>query len=199
VVARPKSTSRSVHTAVRLPEELHQRLSGAGHGALAQEIKRRLEASLEWETVDPATRELIAAIVEMTTLIRKDVADWHSVPYLREALAQAISGWLRERVPVEVVETRAEEAPVSNTLWARKGDTPETAGENLLRLYKMIFSSERRADLADYRKRRKAEARRFLVERAKSDFKEITRIHEQFLNNIEKKLTPPNKKSKGNE
>src|SRR6516165_4366870 len=83
-MGRPPSPTKSIHTAVRLPPDLHERLSRAGRGALADEIKKRLEVSFWWDDMDPSTRDLLAAILHMAGLIHGDTgAAWHSNAYLR--------------------------------------------------------------------------------------------------------------------
>jgi hypothetical protein len=147
-MARPKSSVKSIHTAVRLPEDLHERLSQAGHGALANEIKRRLEVSLTFDEMDPATRELLDAALAMTGLITGDTGvAWHANAYLRAALAEAITTWLAERVPgdADAPSTDANASIAASATWLREGDSPKVAGEKLLGLYKLLRTPQEAA------------------------------------------------------
>lgn len=144
-MARPKSPEKSIHTAVRLPQDLHAQLSKAGHGALAEEIKRRLAWSFWWDELDPPTRELLSATLRMAGLIHGDTrAPWHANAYLRAAFAAAISAWLAERVPGDANTSgaNASASTSSSAAWLRDGDTAEAAGAALLRLYKSSRATE---------------------------------------------------------
>jgi hypothetical protein len=137
---RPKSLIKSIHTAVRLPADLHKKLSEAGRGALAEEIKRRLESSFAFEAMDPPTRELLAAILQMAELVHGDVGlPWHTNAYLRAVLGEAITAWLADKVPgdanVPSVNAKAS-AHVSHAL-LNQGDTAKIAGKKLLHFYKV--------------------------------------------------------------
>jgi hypothetical protein len=152
-MARPKSPAKSIHTTIRLPEDLHQRLTlGAkrlptltGHVSLADEIKQRLEWSFEWEDKDPPTLDLVRATMQMGGLIYGDTgAPWHANAYLRTALAEAVAAWLAERVPgdANVPSVNADASIAASATWLRKGDTAKTAGEKLLGLYKVFRAPE---------------------------------------------------------
>ncbi|MBS0533254.1 MAG: hypothetical protein JSR72_04275 [Proteobacteria bacterium] len=139
-MARPKSPTRSIYTPVRIPEDLHQKLAAAAWQGLGSEIKRRLEESLALDAVHPTTRELLATVLEMAGTIKQDTGtEWFYRPYLRAALAEAIVRWLEEQVPDDIDESAVKNAaPVSSISWIRPGDTAETAGENLLRICKLL-------------------------------------------------------------
>lgn len=140
-MARPKSATRSIYTPVRIPEDLHQQLAARARQGLSTEIKRRLEESLALDAVHPTTRDLLAAVLEMANTIKQDIGiDWFYRPYLRAAFAQAIVRWLEDRVPDEMNETALKDAaPLTSISWIRPGDTAETAGENLLRIHKLLL------------------------------------------------------------
>lgn len=142
-MARPKSTNKTVHTAIRLPVGLHQQLSAAAKGSLAEEIKWRLEASMVLDSMDSRTRELVAAVAQMSSLIRDDFGpDWYDEHFVRDSFAAAIAAWLN--VPVtdrDVPFGASEETAKRSRLWIRKDDDAATAGANLLRLHNLISKS----------------------------------------------------------
>jgi hypothetical protein len=133
VVARPKSPTKSVHTAVRLPENMHRRLSASGRG-LAEEIKERLEISFAWEQLDEPTRNVAAAVIGMCQLMAQDGYHWQSNTYRRATLGAAITAWLEMQVPG--IPSKADAgASEKNAAWLKEGDSPEEAGRALLSLH----------------------------------------------------------------
>lgn len=141
-MARPKSTNKTVHTAIRLPAGLHQQLSAAATGSLAEEIKSRLEASMMLDSMDAKTRDLVATVAQMASLIREDFGpDWFGERFVRDAFAEAIAAWLdvphRDR---DIPFGASEETAKRSRLWIRKDDDAVTAGVNLLRLHNLISS-----------------------------------------------------------
>lgn len=141
-MARPKSTNKTVHTAIRLPAGLHQQLSAAATGSLAEEIKSRLEASMIFDSMDSKTRDLVATVAQMASLIREDFGpDWFAETFVRDAFAEAIAVWLdipnRDR---DIPFGASEETAKRSRLWIRKNDDAVTAGANLVRLHNLISS-----------------------------------------------------------
>jgi len=140
-MARPKSAIKSIHTTVRLPEDLRRRITLAGRGsALADEIKRRLEASFAFDEMDPPTRELLSATLQMAELVHGDVdVPWYTNAYLRAVLGEAIAAWLADKVPGDASVPSANamaSAHVSHAL-LNQGDTAKVAGEKLLHFWKV--------------------------------------------------------------
>jgi hypothetical protein len=133
VVARPKSPTKSVHTAIRLPEEMHRRLAKARRG-LAEEIKERLEISFAWERLDEATRILAGNVIGICQLMVQDGHDWRSSPFRRAALSTAIAAWLETQVP-GTPSTADAHASEKSSVWLKEGDSPEEAGRALLSLH----------------------------------------------------------------
>jgi hypothetical protein len=143
-MGRPKSELRTINTAIRLSEPMHRRLSEAGRGGLATEVKRRLEESLRWDHVDQPTRDLVTAVTEMAALIEADIGTaWHQNKLLRDALGVAVTRWLSEyglpqnELAARDQRRRAEEMRQSSKAWLRPGDTPESAGARLTGLLRV--------------------------------------------------------------
>ena len=134
-MSRPKSPIKSIHTAVRLPEDVHRRLSAAGRGRLAEEIKERLEISFAWEQLDESTRHVAGAVIEMCRLMAQDGHDWQSGPYRRAALSAAITAWLEMQVPGIPSEADAYAGTSESSVWLKEGNNPEEAGRALLSLF----------------------------------------------------------------
>lgn len=135
MVARPKSPTKSVHTAVRLPAEIHRKLSAAGRGRLAEEIKERLGISFAWEQLDEPTRQVAGAVIGMCRLMAQDGHDWRSSPYRRATLSVAIAAWLETQVPGTPSKANAHAGTSESSAWLKEGDSPEEAGRALLSLF----------------------------------------------------------------
>jgi hypothetical protein len=85
---------------ISLPEELRARIeaasSSAGH-SLGEEIRQRLERSLNDDAIDPKTRELGTDVMWLASEINHqsgDQAPWHAHDRAHEALATALLTWL---------------------------------------------------------------------------------------------------------
>jgi hypothetical protein len=144
-MARPKSATKSVHTTVRLPQDLHAKLSEAGRGALADEIKKRLESSFAWDSMDAPTRELLAAILQMAGLLHGDTGvPWHTNAYLRAVFGEAIAAWLADKVKgdASVPSVAADASAHVSARLLNQGDTPKVAGERLLHFYMVARAPE---------------------------------------------------------
>ena len=110
-------------TSLRMPEDLHRRLSSAADAAgcsLGEEIRRRLEASFEPEPTDPKTRKLLAAIAYVATGMMLD-GIWHDDLRLFKAFKVAVLTLLSRFEPAGT----SSEAPF---IWSKPDDPPETVG-----------------------------------------------------------------------
>jgi hypothetical protein len=79
-----KNDDELVQTAVRLPQNLRDRLSEVGgERGLGEEIRRRLEASFEVAdpSVDPKTRELLDAIAFFDEEMFHHFGSWSKEPF----------------------------------------------------------------------------------------------------------------------
>jgi plasmid stability protein len=89
---------------VALPDDLRQALDVASQKSgrsVAEEIRARVAASLEQETqklaVDNPTHELAEDIVALANAVRAHKGiSWHEDLRAREALIEAIKGWITE-------------------------------------------------------------------------------------------------------
>jgi hypothetical protein len=88
-----------VQSAIRLPRKLHERLKRAGGArGMGEEIRRRLQASLDAETVpvDPNTIHLISAVSSCADKITNDYGAWSEDPFAFEVLKSCVNMlWMR--------------------------------------------------------------------------------------------------------
>ena len=87
----------SVHTTLRIPRELHERLaSAAGEDRnIGDEIRQRLELSFQ-RSDDPKTRELCASVAFMGVLAQSYFLHrWHEDPFTFQVFKIAIEKLLK--------------------------------------------------------------------------------------------------------
>ena len=88
---KPRDPSGAgIHTAIRLPPELHEKLKvAAGEGSISNEIRDRLAISLG---ADEKTRELLETIVRLIwSMEGSDLLPWHQSPYAYAVLRAEIN------------------------------------------------------------------------------------------------------------
>lgn len=139
-MGRPKSTNKSVHTAIRLPESIHRRLLARTNLSLSDEIRTRLAESLNMDAVDDPSRQLFMALMHMIGIVYEEVGeDWYKHPFVVLALSEAISAWFKVDKGSRDASFAPKELARRSRLWLREGDRPEEAGANLLRLHNLVF------------------------------------------------------------
>ncbi len=134
--------------AVRLPRELQERLRQAGgKRGIGEEIRRRLEASFEAESVSPKTRELLDAIVfccgETDNYYRRDpgIGGWAENAFAFEVLKACLDLLLKTYRPKgEVVSPPDTMA----SLFFAGEEKPEDIGRFIVR--DLMRAREKRAD-----------------------------------------------------
>jgi hypothetical protein len=119
---------RGVHTAVVLSPEVRDQLKESERG-LSEEIRERIERTLEWDTHDEPTRELAADIMGIAhELNRQTGVAWHTNSVAHDALAAAVQLLLENTKPP------AGSAAVSDLF---VGD-PRTRGRSVAQFYLRI-------------------------------------------------------------
>jgi predicted DNA-binding protein len=88
---------------VSLPDELYERLAAAGTKSgrsLSDEIRTRIELSLERDAVEEPMRDLLYAVERLGRLFRLDTGfDWAATLKGRQAMALAITEILEGEAP----------------------------------------------------------------------------------------------------
>jgi hypothetical protein len=127
-----KGISPTVQTAVRLPRDMHERLSRSEAG-VSEEIRRCVQRAFAVDEIDPVTRELLEGIINLAEIIRVDLgAEWHTSSGNHAAFAAAIAQRLHfYKPPIGVVSEK--EQTTRNLLGAEEGlftedDAPEVIG-----------------------------------------------------------------------
>ena len=121
---RKKGTVPRVHTGIRLDAKIVERLSEGGRG-LSEEIRERLERTLEWDTYDEPTRDLASAIMRLAAEVEEETGQaWHGHSGAHLALRQAILSRLARVKPKEGPITFGDRPHQSGP-----GDDPQTIGQ----------------------------------------------------------------------
>src|SRR5262249_41372065 len=127
-MGRKPSPEKQKQIPVALPPDLRASLDAAAIAAgisVGEEIRRRFRA-LE---VDPATRELVDAILHFAAQSREVIgADWFAHPAAADYLMAAIEYHLKNRTPGAAPESEA-------NLKIQSGDDAGTLGRLSARLY----------------------------------------------------------------
>jgi hypothetical protein len=99
-MGRPPLEKKQQQFTVALPPEVRSRLeaaaTAAGH-SIAEEIRRRIDQTISWETVDPVMRELLRGIENLSARLGADFGpkfNWHNDWQAHHAFAFAV----RERL-----------------------------------------------------------------------------------------------------
>jgi hypothetical protein len=80
----------TVQTAVRIPRAMLDRLRESELG-VSEEIRQRIERTLQEDTVDPITRELLIGIGNLAAAVQADLGTaWHSYQEVQEVFAAAV-------------------------------------------------------------------------------------------------------------
>jgi hypothetical protein len=89
---------------VGLPDDLRGQLDAAADksgNSLGEEIRQRLERTIEQDAIDPVTRELLAGIVNLAAAVQTDIgATWHAHQEVHAVFAAAIAQRLAALKPV---------------------------------------------------------------------------------------------------
>jgi hypothetical protein len=89
---------------VSLPDDLRAKLDAVvakSGNSLGEEIRQRLERTIEQDAVDPVTRELLAGIVNLAATVQADLCTaWHSHQEVHGAFAAAIAQRLAAYQPL---------------------------------------------------------------------------------------------------
>jgi hypothetical protein len=82
----------TLQIAVRLPREMHDQLRQGDLGNVSEEIRRRIERTLQQDAIDPITRELVTGIVNLAADAQAFLgAAWHSSQAVQEVFAAAVA------------------------------------------------------------------------------------------------------------
>ncbi len=130
-MGRRPSSETMRQSALRLPNDLHEKLVAAGGSrGMGEEIRRRLEASFDAEpklkTTDRRTGELLEAIAHLADTIALD-AEWHADRFAFEVFRTAVDTILAHYQPEGEPEVNAAQVHVFFGI----GDKPETVGRTL--------------------------------------------------------------------
>jgi predicted DNA-binding protein len=138
---------------IALPDELRARLDAASDQSgesVAEEIRRRVEASFAREAVDEPTRELADDIVALAEDIsRHKRFSWHSHEKARETLIEAIKEWLTPPPRIPRLLTQPVVVGATDLLWG--GDDPATLGRSIAR-HRRHFKAEIEKSTEEMRK-----------------------------------------------
>jgi hypothetical protein len=96
-----RKTELGVQTAVRLPQDVYDRLKKSEHG-VSEEIRRRLARTFAEDDAgtDPETRRLMDAIEKLAVLVRLQTNhNWHSHPAAHWVMRNAITARLQRLRP----------------------------------------------------------------------------------------------------
>jgi hypothetical protein len=89
---------------VGLPGDLRDRIEAAAAksgNSLGEEIRQRLERTIEEDALDPITRELVTAVVNLAATVQADLCTaWHSHQEVHGAFAVAIAQRLAAYQPL---------------------------------------------------------------------------------------------------
>jgi hypothetical protein len=125
-MGRPRLENKQQQLTVALPPEtrIHLTETARAEGrSIAEEVRQRLNKTIEWDKLDPVTVELIEGLERIATLLRTDFgAEWHDNPRAHEAFVTAVNQRLGAYAPPpEQLRTAASElfGPL---------DPPETVG-----------------------------------------------------------------------
>jgi hypothetical protein len=123
-----RKTELGVQTAIRLPQDVYDRLKQSEHG-VSEEIRRRLAQSFALDA-DPETSRLMAAIGRVATLIRLQTnhLDWHSHPAAHWIMRHAITARLARLKPEGEPVFAPDELPKARLV---NSDDPQAMGQAL--------------------------------------------------------------------
>ena len=133
---KPKFTDDMVQSAIRLPRSLHERLKKAGgERGMGEEIRRRLQASLDAEDAGPPTtetRELLDAISFFDEEMFNYFGSWSKEPFAFEVLNKCVDMLLAyDRPKGEAKTPRATDSKAA--LLYGPDSSPEDIGRLLVR------------------------------------------------------------------
>jgi plasmid stability protein len=144
-MGRPPMEKKQRQLAVALPadvrSDLEKAAAAAGH-SIAEEIRKRINITLENEKIDPATQELATDIMQLAEWISREKRfSWHSHPKAHEAFVEAIKEWLAELKP----KRNDPVALPSDLMWGN--DDPSTLGRSIARHYRRFKTEMEKSDL----------------------------------------------------
>jgi MoxR-like ATPase len=107
VVQKSQRRETLVQTGLRLEAEILDRLR-SGDRALSDEIRDRLQRTFKEDAIDPVTRELCAALLNLAATTRQDSgAEWHKSPYAFQQFTAALMQRLAEYRPAPAPDSEA--------------------------------------------------------------------------------------------
>jgi hypothetical protein len=131
---RPKKEGGpNVHLTLRIPPDLHKRLTaGAGERGIAEEIRQRLEQSFSVGD-DTKTRELLGATANLARSIKMYYANWHADPFSYRAFKFALDKVLAYYQPQGEAVPKPNPNGIAQLLY-EDDVTPEEFGRNMAAL-----------------------------------------------------------------
>jgi hypothetical protein len=127
-MGRPPSEKKQRQLAVALPPDTRAHLDAtakAGNRSVAEEMRRRIDKSIDWEKFDEVTMELLEGIKQMSALLSQDFGmEWHEHPRAHEAFKVAVAQRIAEYAP----PPSAPSAAASDLGLVRSTDPPDTIG-----------------------------------------------------------------------
>lgn len=143
---RQRAAPAMVHTAVVLSQETIDRLKQSERG-LSEEIRRRVNQSLNDDAYDPQTRDLGAAVMWLADQLRQHTgAPWHATSKGHEALDEALRTYL----------STLKQPPESAFSDLFGPDDPQTLGRAIARHY-VRFKAAQEKTIQELRERHKGE------------------------------------------
>jgi hypothetical protein len=129
-VPRKKAEPSSVHTTLRIPRDLHDRLAKtAGEQGIGEEIRRQLETAIALGD-DPKTRELLIKVASVARTIGSFYKPWHENPYSLAVVRSAVATLLTALGPKGEPVFHPEPENWASILF-EPNDPPETVGRML--------------------------------------------------------------------
>ncbi len=137
--------------AVRLPRELQERLRQVGGArGIGEEIRRRLEASFEAESVSPKTRELLDAITFVASETAGYYGEWSEDAFAFEVMKECMDLLLRAYQPKGDVRPSPDHSEIADLFFA-----PEHSHEDIGRsIVGDLMRARKKREIADEGKRR---------------------------------------------
>jgi len=128
---RPKRApdqNLTVHTTLRLPADMHARLGGTtGERGVAQEIRRRLEASFERDA-NSEIATLTGPMEDAAAMVTEYFGDWRADPFAFQVLSAATALIFEKSKPAGSAVAKFNPGSLADVMFAAN-DPPEKIGE----------------------------------------------------------------------